>query len=132
MAAEVEDTAPFAVALSSFLRLLLLTDALVDLRAFFSAVGADVFVSFVDSPSALPSVVVFFLLAAAFDDEFVPANECKFEVDFGGLAAAGALPLLTAALPDVSLAARFVDLEVKEEAAPEGTPVLARIELLFD
>lgn len=118
--------APPVAPFSSFFRLLLLVVALVDLRVFFS-----VLTSVACSLSPLPSIG-FFLFLSAPAAELAPANECKFDVDLGGLAVVVvelAAVLVTVESVDAAVV-RFEDLA--EAAVEEGTPVLARAELLFD
>ena len=119
----VPPVAPF----SSFFRLLLLVVALVDLRDFFS-----VLTSVACSLSPLPSIG-FFLFLSAPAAELAPANECKFDVDLGGLAVVVELATVLVTVESVDAAVRFEDLaEAAVEEEEEGTPVLARAELLFD
>ena len=121
--------APPVAPFSSFFRLLLLVVALVDLRDFFS-----VLTSVACSLSPLPSIGFFLFLSAPAAAELAPANECKFDVDLGGLAVVVELAaVLVAVVESVDAAVRFEDLaEAAVEEVEEGTPVLARAELLFD
>ena len=112
--------APF----SSFFRLLLLVVAFVVLRDFFS-----VLTSAACSLSPLPSIA-FFLFLSAPAAELAPVNECKFEVDLGGLAVVAEFVAVLETVESLDAAVRLEDFD--EVAVVVGTPVLARAELLFD